>query len=101
MVSEGVIVVAVGVDDGPDRERGQRSEIVEDLVGLPMRDPGVDDQDPVVADDRPDVLVVERIPPNEDPIADLAPDGHAAQRTARLAYDGRRDRLEHDRSLGA
>src|SRR5829696_2132913 len=49
-----------------------------------MRDPGVDNEDAVLAEDHADVLVVEGVPSNEDPIADLGPQRHPGSVPARV-----------------
>ena len=72
-IAEGMVVVAVGVDDDLDRCRRQLAQVVEDLARLRVGGAGVDDQGGVAAEDHADVLVVERIAPDEDPIADLRP----------------------------
>ncbi len=102
MVAERVVVVAVRVDHRADRLRAELAEVGQDLVRLAMADPRVDDQEPVVAADRDDVLVVERVAPDVDPVADLGPDAHVAQRSGRRAYDARRDdRFRHDDDPGS
>ena len=58
-----------------------------------MRDPGVDDQHAVVAEDRPDVLVVERVAAGEDAVPDLGPHGHARSVAAATL---RCPRVQHD-----
>jgi len=61
VVAKGVVVVAVGVDDRPDRQRRELAEVGQDLVGLAVGDPRIDDEHSVVTQDRPDVLVVEHV----------------------------------------
>ena len=68
-----MVVVAVGVDDDLDRCRRQVPQVVEDLARLRVGGSGVDDQCGVPAKDHANVLVVERIAPDEDPISDLRP----------------------------
>ena len=68
-----MVVVAVGVDDDLDRCGCQLAQVVEDLARLRVRGAGVDDEGRIAAEDDADVLVVERIAPDEDPIADLRP----------------------------
>ena len=71
----------MGVDDDTDRQRRERSQVVTNLGGLAVRDPGVDEEHALVAEDDADVLVVERVAPDEDPIADLRPARHGPQRS--------------------
>ena len=68
-----MVEVAVGVHDDRDRVTGQLAQVGEDLARLLVGGAGVDDERLAVAEDHPDVLVVERIAADEDPIADLDP----------------------------
>ena len=56
--------------------RGQLAKVVEDLARLLVGGPGVDDERLAVAQHDPDVLVEERVAPDEDAIADLDPASH-------------------------
>jgi acylglycerol lipase len=84
MVAKGVVVMAVRVDDGANRQRRELAEVGDDFVRLSMGDPRVDDQDAVVAKDGADVLVIEGVAANEDTVADLGPDGHGRRVAVRL-----------------
>ena len=53
VVAEGVVEMAVGVDDDRDRRRGQLAQVVEDLARLDVGRAGVDHQDLVAARARP------------------------------------------------
>ena len=77
MVAEGVVEVAVRVDDDRDRGRRQLAKVVEDLATLDVAGSRVDDHDVVAAHHDPDVLVEERIPAHEHAVADLGPARHA------------------------
>ena len=72
-IAECVVVVAVRVDDDLDRCRRQLAQVVKDLARLRVRCAGVDDEGSVAAEDDADVLVVERVAPDEDAITDLRP----------------------------
>ena len=87
-VAEGVVEVAVGVHDDRDRVAGQLAQVGEDLARLRVGRAGVDDEGLAVAEDHPDVLVVERVAADEDPIADLDPavaDTHRRMLAAAIA----------------
>ena len=71
VVAEGVVEMAVGVDDDVHRRRGQRPQVVGDLARLDVGRPRVDQQDVVAPEHDPDVLVVELVATHEHPIADL------------------------------
>ena len=72
-IPEGMVVVTVGIDDDLDRCGRQLPQVVEDLARLRVGGARVDDEGRVAAQHHADVLVVERIAPDEDPIADLRP----------------------------
>ena len=72
-IAERMVVVAVGVDDDLDRCGRQLAQVVEDLARLRVGGAGVDDEGRIAAEDDADVLVVERVAPDEDAIADLRP----------------------------
>ena len=55
---------------------GQHPQVGQDLAPLDVRRAGVDDERRAVAEDHPDVLVVELIAPHEHAIAELDPGGH-------------------------
>ena len=76
VVAEGVVEVAVRVDDDRDRVRRQLAQVVEDLARLDVGRARVDDQHLVAAQHDPDVLVEERIAADEHPVADLGPASH-------------------------
>ena len=59
VVAEGVVEMAVGVDDDLHRRRRQRPQVVDDLARLDVGRPRVDQEDVVAAEHDPDVLVVE------------------------------------------
>ncbi len=73
VVPVGMVEVAVRVHDGRDRSPGQLPDVREDLACLRVRGARVDDQRLAVAEHESDVLVVERVPANEEAIADLDP----------------------------
>ena len=77
VVAEGVVEVAVRVDDDRDRGRRQLAKVVEDLATLDVGRSRVDDHDLVAAHHDPDVLVEERVSTHEHPVADLDPARHA------------------------
>ena len=66
------------------------ADVLDDLAAWPVRRARVDDERLAVAEDQPDVLVVERVATDEEPIADLDPavvdthGGHATHRTTAL-----------------
>ena len=73
VVAEGVVEVPVRVHDDRDRRVGQVADVGQDLARLYVRGPRVDDEGLAVAEDQPDVLVVEGVAAHEEPIADLDP----------------------------
>ena len=73
MIPECVIEVPVRVDDDRHGQGGQVADVGQDLVRLRVGRPGVDDERLAVAQDQPDVLVVERVSAHEEPVADLDP----------------------------
>ena len=73
MIAETVVGVAVGVDHDTDGEGSDRLEVGDDLGGLSVADPRVDEKDPGIAQHDADVLVVESVSPDEYAIADLGP----------------------------
>ena len=77
VVAEGVVEVAVRVDDDRDRRRRQLAKVVEDLATLDVARSRVDDHALVAAQHDPDVLVEERVATHEHPVADLGPARHA------------------------
>ena len=79
-VAEGMVEVAVRVDDDRDGIAGQRPQVVEDLARLPVGRPRIDDQRLAAAQDDPDVLVVERVAAHEDAIAEFDPSVRHAHR---------------------
>jgi hypothetical protein len=76
----------MGVDDDPDGEGSERPKVGNRLVRLAMADPRVDEEDAGIAEHDPDVLVVERVSPGEDTVAELNPRRHGAQRSRLDAY---------------
>ena len=76
VVAEGMVEVAVRVDDDRHRRRSQRPQVVGDLARLDMGRPRVDQQHVVAAQHDPDVLIVELVAADEHPVADLGPDSH-------------------------
>ena len=74
--------------DRRDGQRRQPTKVGSDFVALAVRAQDVDDDHPIVADDRPDVLVVEGVPADEDPIADLQPASRSCHpRTVYAVFD--------------
>ncbi len=82
LVAEGVVVVAVRVDDDPDPRRAEVAQVVQHLARLGRGAPGVDDERrlPVAGEHRDDVLVVEPVAPHEHAVADLGPAGRLGGR---------------------
>lgn len=72
-VAEGVIEVAVGIDDGRHRSAGHTPNVVDDLPCLGVRRARIDDERGAGAEHEPDVLVVEGVAPHEGAVADLCP----------------------------
>ena len=74
MVAEAVVGVAMGVDDDPDGEGGEFPQ-VGDWISAAWRwlSRVSTRRTPVVAEDDADVLVVERVAPDEDAVAELGP----------------------------
>src|SRR6185369_3589675 len=62
--------------------------VVDDLAGLDVRRPGVDQQHLVPIEHYADVLIEERIPLHEDAIADLDPVAHGGIVAGALAKTG-------------
>jgi hypothetical protein len=77
MVAEAVIEMRVRIDDDRDRVARQLAEVVLDLACLRVRRSGVDHHGGALAKDDTDVLVEERVAPDEHAVADLGPCGHA------------------------
>ncbi len=73
MVPVGMVEVTVRVHDDRDRRLRQLPDVRQDLERLHVRGACVDDQGLAVAQDQPDVLVLERVPAHEEAIADLDP----------------------------
>ena len=76
MVAKGVIEVTVGVDHDRHRLRGECPEVVQDLARLDVGGTRVDHEHGTVAQHHADVLVVERVAPDEHVVADLGPGWH-------------------------
>ena len=76
VIPEGVIEVAMRVHDDRDRIVGDHPEVVEDLATLDVGRSRIDDQDLALAQNGTDVLIVELVPPDKYPVADLNPAGH-------------------------
>jgi hypothetical protein len=75
-VPEHVVGVAMRVDHDADRSRRQLAEVVADLSCVARGRPRVDEQHALVAEHDSEVLVEERVAPNEDAVADLLPTSH-------------------------
>ena len=89
----GPTLVIHGLDDGRDRVAGDLAYVLDDVARLAVCRPGVDDERRAVAQDEPDVLVVEGGPPHEEPVADLDPailDTHDGILAGWRAVDSRR-----------
>ena len=52
-----VVPVPVGVDDPSHRQRGERAQLVQQLIGLDMRGAGVDDQGAFLSEDHAHVEI--------------------------------------------
>jgi len=73
VIAEGMVEMPVGVDDRSDREGRDLAQVRQDLATLDMGGASVDDECLSLAEDDPDVLVVERVAADEHAIADLDP----------------------------
>ena len=68
-----MVEMAVGVHDDRHRVASQLPDVVLDLARLDVRRARIDDERLAAAEHQPDVLVVERVPPHEESVAELDP----------------------------
>lgn len=75
-VAERVVPVHVRVDHVRHRQRGDLTQVGDQLVRPPRRRATVDDENAVVGEDGADRLIEEVVAPDEDTVADLLPHAH-------------------------